>query len=679
MGLLDKGSLRFPSVDEIPPLNIEPSGGTRGMMCWIGGAVLICVLAMCFVSVALLAPFEGAVTMAAVESASVDPHFVGHSELSRGSAWRRGVNSKVSKGDRMRSAAGTIKSRQVLHLSTLTVDGDKSVIKVQPFVRVIVPLSLRKTSISAKIPPFKQGISVYGAKAVGKHDGTSNSTSSTSRRSALYGAVVDGEVMLRSADLPVGEKALFDPEVNTSTSEVEYLVRKQALLLADGSVSSRSPTGHDENPNRGLIRNTSYDKNGTNLAMRVAAANVSYLVKNRADVVGAQAGNGLDERLIEVGRGDDLKSILMEYNAGKLAVKRIANLVSKVLGKSRVKKLRRLRLGLASIDKSDLLKPVRVTLYGDAEHMLTLALSDEGQFVVAQEPYFSESMNASDAGDALVEDSEDVLTVYESLYQTALENKVPVSIIEDLVKLYALDLDLTARVRRRDALELFYSLDDMQPRSSVLYTSLTIKGRKKRFYRYVSSSGNVAYLDEEGKSGRRFLIRKPINNARLSSGFGGRKHPLLGYYRMHTGVDWAAVSGTPVFASGDGVVEFLGWKGGYGRFLKISHGKGYSSGYGHLSAFAKGLENGMKVRQGQIVAYVGSTGLSTGPHLHYEVYVNNVAVDPMAVKLPRARELKGTELATFEQEKGRMDAIMNKPYHATMGISTKSIVSIGSK
>jgi len=144
----------------------------------------------------------------------------------------------------------------------------------------------------------------------------------------------------------------------------------------------------------------------------------------------------------------------------------------------------------------------------------------------------------------------------------------------------------------------------------------------------------------------------------MRSGFGSRKHPILGYTKMHTGVDWAADSGTPIYASGNGTIEKVGWESGYGKYIRIRHNNGYETAYGHMTAFARGIEESTRVRQGQVIGFVGSTGLSTGSHLHYEILVNGRFVDPMRIKLPRGRVLEGAILAGFEQERERLDGIM---------------------
>jgi murein DD-endopeptidase MepM/ murein hydrolase activator NlpD len=198
-------------------------------------------------------------------------------------------------------------------------------------------------------------------------------------------------------------------------------------------------------------------------------------------------------------------------------------------------------------------------------------------------------------------------------------------------------------------------------RSDVLFTSLTVGGETKKFYRFQSTDdGLVDYYDEAGKSAKKFLVRKPVVDAVMRSGFGLRRHPILGYTKMHTGVDWATPTGTPIFAAGNGIVEKAGWESGYGKFVMLRHNNGYETAYGHMTAFARNLEEGTRVRQGQVIGFVGSTGLSTGAHVHYEIRINGRFVDPMRVKLPRGRELGGPMMATFDKERSRIDGIMTR-------------------
>ncbi len=240
--------------------------------------------------------------------------------------------------------------------------------------------------------------------------------------------------------------------------------------------------------------------------------------------------------------------------------------------------------------------------------------------------------------------------LYQSIYETALRNKVPATVIEDMVRIYSYDVDFQRKVQPGNSFDVFFAGEDegatITEKTEVLFASLTVGGETKKYYRFQTPDDAVVdYYDETGKSAKKFLVRKPVNNAIMRSGFGGRRHPILGYVKMHTGVDWATPYGTPIFASGNGVVEKVGPEGGYGKYVRLKHNNGYETAYGHMSAFAKGLEPGKRVRQGQIIGFVGSTGMSTGPHVHYEILVNGRFVDPMRIKLPRGRSLEGPMMA----------------------------------
>ncbi|MDN3720905.1 M23 family metallopeptidase [Roseibium salinum] len=168
------------------------------------------------------------------------------------------------------------------------------------------------------------------------------------------------------------------------------------------------------------------------------------------------------------------------------------------------------------------------------------------------------------------------------------------------------------------------------------------------------------FYDESGQSAKKFLIRKPLNGGKFRSGFGMRRHPIHGYTKMHRGVDWAAPRGTPIMAAGSATVEKAGWSSGYGRRVELRHTNGYTTTYNHMTGFANGIHEGARVSQGQVIGYVGSTGLSTGPHLHYEVLVNGRYMDPMRIKLPKGRTLDGEMRATFEAERYRIDTLLDR-------------------
>jgi murein DD-endopeptidase MepM/ murein hydrolase activator NlpD len=251
--------------------------------------------------------------------------------------------------------------------------------------------------------------------------------------------------------------------------------------------------------------------------------------------------------------------------------------------------------------------------------------------------------------------------LYQSLYETALRNNVPNSVIEDLVRIYSYDVDFERKVQPGDSFDVLYSdAENGDARSEVRYAALTIGGDTKKYYRFQTTDDGVYdYYDEDGKSAKKFLVRKPVAIGLVTSGFGWRTHPLLHISELHSGVDWGAPFGTPIFAAGNGDIEEIGLKGGYGKYVRMRHANGYETAYGHMTAFARGLDVGSHVRQGQIIGFVGSSGLSTGSHVHFEIIVNDRFVDPMRIRLPRGRVLDGDTLAAFGRDRDQLDAVLS--------------------
>jgi murein DD-endopeptidase MepM/ murein hydrolase activator NlpD len=256
-----------------------------------------------------------------------------------------------------------------------------------------------------------------------------------------------------------------------------------------------------------------------------------------------------------------------------------------------------------------------------------------------------------------------------SLYATAKDEGVPDYIINEMMRVYAFDVDFQRQVRTGDEFEVFYGnpiTGSSTKRKVLLYASLEFAGGSKTYYRFTTpDDGHTDYFDETGRSATKGLLRTPVSGARLTSGFGMRKHPLLGYSRMHAGVDFGVPHGTPIKAAGSGAVETAGRGGAYGIMVKIQHEGGYQTLYAHMSRLAEGIRQGGKVNQGQIIGYVGSTGRSTGPHLHYEVRVQDRPVNPMKVRVAGGRQLKGAILATFMQHQNKIVAMMKEAPEAT--------------
>jgi murein DD-endopeptidase MepM/ murein hydrolase activator NlpD len=251
-----------------------------------------------------------------------------------------------------------------------------------------------------------------------------------------------------------------------------------------------------------------------------------------------------------------------------------------------------------------------------------------------------------------------------SLYQAAMNAGVPEGAIAELIRIYSYDVDFQRDIQAGDRFDLLFTryYDDQGvpvKAGTLLRAELVLQGQRKTLYRFTDPGDQRAdYYDPRGQNGKRMLMKTPIDGARLSSGFGMRRHPVLGFNKMHKGTDFAAPKGTPVMASGHGVVEVAGVAGGYGNYVRLRHSGQYRTAYAHLQRFARGVTAGAKVRQGQIIGYVGSTGRSTGPHLHYEVLVGGVQVDSQSVRLPTGTVLDAKALAAFKHERERLDALL---------------------
>lgn len=251
-------------------------------------------------------------------------------------------------------------------------------------------------------------------------------------------------------------------------------------------------------------------------------------------------------------------------------------------------------------------------------------------------------------------------TIDSSLYLAARRAGVPAPVLAELIRAYSYDVDFQRDVQAGDSFEVVYESvrnEEGEPvhAGAIQFAALTLSGARKSIWRHVMGDGPADYFNDKGESVRKALLRTPIDGAKLSSGFGKRLHPILGYTAMHRGVDFAAPAGTPIYAAGDGVVTTAEFHGAYGKYVQIRHAGAYATAYAHLSRFAKTVAPGKRVRQGDVIGYVGSTGRSTGPHLHYEILIAGKQTNPLKVKMPVGPKLEGPELARFLKAKAEVE------------------------
>jgi murein DD-endopeptidase MepM/ murein hydrolase activator NlpD len=538
--------------NEPPLLTDGPSGPfdqRQVSLRWLTGTVLTGMTSGFLMGGALFVALDGRQILAATPTeliANLKPPVAGPTLALPAALDAR---AGVAKADRLRTGQEAVASRQVLNLSTMTRVGDKDIVRIRPFVRIATQLTLKQGEAISSMPAFDP------LKVFANTDLLSGRTSSA-RNPAFYDAAVEGDIALKTKDLPTDPSG-FDIEAIMTSSEVERIVRDQARFLTDGSVQVAAlPTG-----DYGRIEAT-FGTPGLDsaMALRITAENVSFFSKSDSDKSGAQAGNSVNEKIVTAGANDTLKSILKDNQADDKLSGDIIRALGKIMDLKTFDAGMRVRMALAKIDTTEKLKPVRVSLYNAKGHVATVALSDEeGTFVGSQEPDNSESANIAPEEDESIPDPNAAPSLYHSLFQTAIDNQVPPDMIRELVQIYTYDVDFNQRVRQGDGFELFYSTPDQsdpESRPEILYTSITIKGQQKRFYRYRSpDDGTVDYYDEQGKSAKKFLMRKPMEGGALRSGFGGRIHPIplgppswlraMGQSLLRVGK--AAMAGIPAF------------------------------------------------------------------------------------------------------------------------------------
>ena len=254
--------------------------------------------------------------------------------------------------------------------------------------------------------------------------------------------------------------------------------------------------------------------------------------------------------------------------------------------------------------------------------------------------------------------------IIQSLYKAATDQKIPPNTIVEFAGIYGFQVDFQRDIRKNDKFQIMYEIflnekNEIVETGEILFANLKLSGQDYNLY-YFEKEGSEGHYDKNGRSVKKALMKTPINGARLSSPFGMRKHPIDGYNKMHRGTDFAAPMGTPIMASGNGVIKKAGWCGGGGNCVKIKHNSTYQTVYAHMSKFARGIKPGVRVKQGQTIGYVGSTGKSTGPHLHYEVIVNGKKVNSQKLKLPSGKILKGKERKLFETKKIKLEVLKSE-------------------
>jgi murein DD-endopeptidase MepM/ murein hydrolase activator NlpD len=640
-----------------PPLSVDGSEAAvidrrRVSVQWFSGTILTGLCGAALIGGAVFASLDGEMTFAKIPE-RVDGAL-------RGAFSANDKTASLHKSDRLPPPSESTAARNVVRVSTATRVGNRDVMRVRPYIRISGNLSMTTSDLSAKIPPFnaQRMLTDVGTTAQAAAEDPNNPDA----------VEPDAEVSFVTRDLAT---VLPKAKIAAVVALDEIILRvRDASNWRGNSGGVRYATLANATADAGRVQSDiklAYATEGNvssdpyaGFETRVVPENVTLLPKTKDQVTG---GNPNGERIHIVKKGDSIASILREVGATPEEARAIASTLGAKGRDGGLKEGQKVRILMAAQTPGARLQPYRVMVAGESAIEAVAALSDLGKYVAVD----VQSMNTVTETAAADDDDEDDgsgVRLYQSIYETALRNKVPANIIEDMIRIYSYDVDFQRKVQPGDSFDVFYAGEDegatITEKNEVLFASLTVGGETKKYYRFQTPDDLVVdFYDETGKSAKKFLVRKPVNNAIMRSGFGGRRHPILGYVKMHTGVDWATPYGTPIFASGNGVVEKVGWEGGYGKYVRLKHNNGYETAYGHMSAYAKGMEPGKRVRQGQVIGFVGSTGMSTGAHVHYEILVNGRFVDPMRIKLPRGRSLEGGLMAGFEKERDRLDGMMS--------------------
>jgi murein DD-endopeptidase MepM/ murein hydrolase activator NlpD len=638
------------AVGHEPPLDVAGSASEvdrRGIsLRWLCASILTGVTGALLIGAAIYISHDGEITFAesAERAAAVAPR----------APTTPGTLNAARKADKLVRAEVVSLAKQTFRAPMTVRTGDREAIRMRPFVRIATNLSLTSGSYAADIPPFNP-LRLFSE---GQGD----------RFVEPPAAAADADVSVVKRDLAailveaIGA-ALSDTDVAAQIEEERRLSNEAGRQTGMPIPAQLMLTRTLQQPvglNDPFAEGRAIDAPFSSIEVRVVPENVTTLAKVEA----RSAERLFEERDAALKRGETIEAVLKANGATADQ----ANGIVAAIGRAKAAALaegQQVRLLLGPAPRgSEGRQILRAMLYGERGIEAIAAMNDRGLFVSVAPPT-EEAQRTTPRPPTGEEEEEEEggVRLYNSLYETALKHDLPRQTVEELIRIFGYDIDFQRRVAQGDSFELFYTYDEEAgaDRPEILYAAINVGGEPRRVFRFQSpDDASVEFFDEAGRSLKKFLIRKPIADGLLRSGFGYRRHPILGYSKMHTGVDWANRIGTPIIAAGNGTVIKAEWDGGYGRRIELQHTNGYVTAYNHMSAFARGMSPGARVRQGQVIGYVGSTGLSTGPHLHYEVIVNGHFVDPMKIRVPRGRELDGRLLADFKRQREHVEALLQR-------------------
>ncbi|MBI0177455.1 M23 family metallopeptidase [Bartonella apis] len=605
---------------------------------WLAGTILTGVTSCTLMGVALFVALDGR------EQLATPPELMTQAELPTIEA----EESEEKKVDRIAQVVPrkNFDDRRHFDLSIMQKQGEKEVIRTQPFELVRMALAEDRPS-NLKYPPFN-ALTIFTDQTVKQGDKPENNLQ-------IYGTKVETEITLHSVDFDVNT-ATFDNSDTLTSEQAEQNIRAAGFVLGDNI--TRVAALHYLDPAQlghfGSIKFSDMPD------VKIIQENVS--ISPRATQADSSAEYAED--IIPFRKAQTIINALNDANYEGDDADRLAEALARFNGSDTLRAGSVLRIGIETDSKDDD-HLVRASIYHGMHHILSISLNDKNEFIRSDEPEMTPVLKtAFEGGVPLTHiNASNLPTIYDAIYRSVLSYDMPLTTARQLIRVMANDVDLEDQVSPNDTLEVFYATPNKDEAESlepeIRFVSATLGGVTRKYYRFRSNDGTIDYYDSQGRSSKQFLLRKPVPNAIFRSPFGPRRHPILGYVRMHTGVDWSAPRGSPIIAAGDGVVTKAGPVRGYGNQTEIRHANGYVTSYAHQNSFAPGIKAGAKVHQGQIIGYVGSSGLATGPHCHFEVSVNNTKVDPMRIRLPDAKSLHGKDLEAFKRDRNKLEALIN--------------------
>lgn len=621
--------LRVSGFEDAPALTVKALDGAhpRGRelsMAWLTGTVMTGLTSVLLMGAALYVSFKGQDNFSTVSDAL---------QFSRsGAETTAGANEK---GNRLRPVARTRSDLEVIAASIQIVEDGRTVIRSQQFTRVDATLAMSATPLAEDIPEFDP---IALAAAI------ETSTASASQPAQIYAASVEGEVAIETTAMP----ATFVPAraIDDITASDFAKVALQEVFVEDPSEIALAYADHRQS--------VALDRGDSALGI---AENVTVVPKS----LPTPDGRGRTERILTIQKPTQLEDVLLKNGFNQTTAGMVLKTLSNILPATLLPPDTKLRILMGPSRGSPIPIPYRLSIYlhgqdGQIRHAATAALTDRGGYVIGLAPSEMEFPEE----DTEAADVAALPSLYRSIWETARRHDLDDKTATQVAAMFAYEVDLTQKVSPGDGLKLLTTRPETG-NPELLYAALTTGSTTRELFRFQNPDGSIDYYSPDGETGKRFLTRRPLQGGgRLASRYGNRVHPIFKTRRLHAGVDLAAPLGTPVYAGGDGVVRRAQWVSGYGRFVELDHVNGYQTAYAHMSRIADGLKPGDRIKQGQVVGYVGSTGNSTGNHLHYEIRINGRTADPLSVKLPRDKELPAQAESAFAQATFQIRELMSR-------------------